>query len=347
MEDTWKILTGTLAGIFAVLFVITTPLAFALYSVEQSVFNAEFYTQALEEENMYQRLPELIADALASTAGNDDSNNPLTLLSNLSGEEWQQFMIALLPPDELRLLSEDTIVQLVAYLNGESDQVVFSLASLKAYLGSQEGVNAIYGMLKAQPDCTVEQLTAMAMGQQDLVLCNPPETFLLFDLRPIYEQEIRALVSVIPDQMTILTAGADRAREIQNLKSLRTIMRLSPFLPIFCLLLITVFVVRSLRDWLNWWGYPLLFAGLISMSLTALSGPLAAFGFQIFVVPVLSNRLPADFLNVFKDLFAAIVHNALQPTLLVAGVLALVGLIMVALTFLFGKRLRSSQRYQR
>jgi hypothetical protein len=347
MEDTWKILTGTLAGIFAVLFVITTPLAFALYSVEQSVFNAEFYTQALEEENMYQRLPELIADALATTAGNDDSNNPLTLLSNLSGEEWQQFMIALLPPDELRLLSEDTIVQLVAYLNGESDQVVFSLASLKAYLGSQEGVNAIYGMLKAQPDCTVEQLTAMAMGQQDLVLCNPPETFLLFDLRPIYEQEIRALVSVIPDQMTILTAGADRAREIQNLKSLRTIMRLSPFLPIFCLLLITVFVVRSLRDWLNWWGYPLLFAGLISMSLTALSGPLAAFGFQIFVVPVLSNRLPADFLNVFKDLFAAIVHNALQPTLLVAGVLALVGLIMVALTVLFGKRLRSSQRYQR
>jgi hypothetical protein len=347
MEDTWKILIGTLAGIFAVLFVITTPLAFALYSVEQSVFNAEFYTQALEEENIYQRLPELIADALGTTAGNDDSSNPLTLLSNLSGEEWQQYMIALLPPDELKILSEDTIVQLVAYLNGESDQVVFSLASLKAYLGSQEGVDAIYGMLKTQPDCTVEQLTAMAMGQQDLVLCNPPETFLLFDLRPIYEQEIKALVSVIPDQMTVITAGADRAQEIQNVRSLRTLMRLSPLLPIFCLLLITVFAVRSLAGWLNWWGYPLLLAGLVSMSLTALSVSLAELGFQIFVVPVLSNRLPADFLSVFKDLFAAIVHNALQPTLLIAGILALVGLIMVALTFLFGKRLRRSQTYQR
>jgi hypothetical protein len=347
MEDTWKILFNTLASIFAILFIVTTPLAFALYSVEQSVFNADFYTQALDEENMYQRLPVLIADALAASAGSDGPGNPLTLLGNLSGEEWQQYMLALLPPDQLRIMSEDTIVQLVAYLNGESDQVMVSLASLKAYLGSQEGVNAIYGMLKAQPDCTVEQLTAMAMGQQDLMLCNPPETFLIFDLRPIYEQEIRALVSVIPDQMTILIAGADRAQEIQNLNILRTGMRLSPLLPVACLLLIAIFAVRSLGGWLNWWGYPFLFAGLISMSLSALSGLFASFGFQIFVVPILSNRLPADFLGVFKDLFAAIVHNALQPTLFIAGALALVGLIMVALTFLFGNRLRRSPTYTR
>jgi hypothetical protein len=336
-----------LAGIFAILFIVTTPLAFALYSMEQSVFNADFYTQALDEENMYQRLPELIADSLASTAGNDDAGNPLILLSNLSGEEWQQYMLALLPPDELRTMSEDTIEQLVAYLNGERDQVVFSLVSLKAYLASQEGVNAIYGMLKAQPDCTLEQLTAMAMGQQDLVLCNPPETFLLLDLRPIYEQEIRAVVSVIPDQMTIIAAGPDREQELQDLRFLRMLMNLSPLLPIFCLLMITIFAVRSLGDWLTWWGYPFLFVGLMSMSLTALSGPLAALGFQVFVAPVLSNSLPTDFLGVFQDLFAAIVHNALEPTLLIAGVLALVGLIMVAFTFLFGNRLRRSPTYTR
>jgi len=66
MENTSKVLAGLLAGFFAILFVIATVLAFALYNIERSAFDADFYKQALTEEKVYQRLPELTAQGWLS-----------------------------------------------------------------------------------------------------------------------------------------------------------------------------------------------------------------------------------------------------------------------------------------
>ncbi len=231
-----KSFSKVLAGIFAILFVGTTALAFVLYNLEQSLFDTELYIQAFEKENLYQRLPDLAAQALKVSAQQADSNDPLVLLRNLSEEEWGIFMDELLPPTELEILAEDTVRQIVAYLNGENDQVVLSLTSLKSHMSSPQGVNAIYGLLKAQPDCTLEQLTNMALGQQDMALCNPPETFLFVDLKPLIESQIKTTVLFIPEQATLISADSNRAQELQDLKELRTIMRLSPLVPIFCLL---------------------------------------------------------------------------------------------------------------
>ena len=345
MENTLKALAGILAGFFAILFVIATVSALALYNIEQSAFDADLYKQALTEEKVYQRLPELTAQGLAIAAQRSD-NVMLSLFRNLSEAEWRRFVLELLPPDVLRTLAEDAMTQVMAYLNGESDVVVLSIASLKTYLQSPEGGNAVYGMLKAQPDCTMEQLTAMALNQQALTLCNPPDTFLFFDLRPIIEAQIRATVSLIPEQVTLISANSAKPRDLRNLKNLRLVMRLSPLLPLLCLLAITVLVVRSFRDWLNWWGYPLLFAGFIGMSLSALSRPMAAWTFQIFIAPALPEALPTEIIDIFKDLTATIVHNAVQPTLLIAGIMALIGLIMVVIAFFLRGKLQKSSAYR-
>jgi hypothetical protein len=333
MEITSKTLTGILAGIFVILFVVTTALTFALYSVEQSAFDAQLYNKALEEENIYQRLPDLIAQTLHVAVQNPDASISLALLRNFSEDEWRMYMIELLPPKELEILAEDTITQLIAYINGENDAVVLSLVSLKAHLSSPQGINAIYGILKAQPDCTAEQLTAMALGQQDMLLCNPPDTFLFFDLRPIIEAEIKAAVALVPQQATLIPANSSQPQEFQDLQNLRLVMRLSPLLPMLCLLMITILAVRSLSGWLNWWGFPLLAAGFISMSLSTISRPLAAVTFQVFISPVLPETLSLGFVNIFKDLTASIVYNAVQPTAKVAGFMALTGLVMIAIPF--------------
>ena len=339
MVDTLKVFARVLAGFFAILFVLTTVLAVALYFIEQSAFDADLYKQALTEEKVYQRLPELAAHGLAIAAQRSNSG-VLSVFRNLSEEEWRAYVLELLPPEQLRVLAEEAVTQVMAYLNGESDVAVLSFANLKGYLQSPEGINAIYGMLKAQPDCTLEQLTAMALGQQALTLCNPPDTFMFVDLRPMVEAEIRAAVSLIPEQVTLISANSVKPRELRALKNLRLGMRLSPLLPMLCLLAIAVLAVRSFRDWLNWWGYPLLLAGFVSMFLSALSRPLAAGVFQVFIVPFLPEVLPADIVDVFRDLTATIVHNALQPTLLLAGLMALIGLIMIAVAFLLRRRVQ-------
>jgi hypothetical protein len=111
------------------------------------------------------------------------------------------------------------------------------------------------------------------------------------------------------------------------------------------LLAITALAVRSLNDWLTWWGYPLLAAGLISLSLSAMSGLLAAGTFQLFIAPVLPGALPPEIVGVFRDLMAAIVRNALRPSLLLAGIMAWIGLVMVAFIFLLRKRFQKDPTY--
>ena len=341
MDNTLKII----AGFFAVLVVVTTVLAFALYSVEQSAFDAELYIRALEAENIYQRLPDLTAQMLALAAQRPEGGTILSLFRNLSEEEWSGFVSAIFPSDLLRVTAEDVVTQLVDFLNGERDNIVLSLSSIKAHLSSPEGIDAVYGLLKSQPDCTVEQLTAMATGQTSIVLCNPPESILFLDLRPIYEGQIKSAVTVIPEQVTLFTSDESRTQKIRDLKAIRLFMRWSPLMPLLFFVLMTVLAVRSVKDWLNWWGYPLLAAGLASMTLTAASGPMASLTFQIFIASALPGSLPQEIVNLFKELTASIIGNALRPTLLGAGIMALVGLIMVTLTFLLRNRLQKRSQY--
>lgn len=337
----------TLASTFAILFIGTTALAFALYNVEKSAFDASLYIRALEEENFYQRLPELTAHSLAVAAQQPNRNDILSLFKNLSEDEWQVFVTELFPSNVLQGLAEQTVTQIMAYLNGERENVTLSLTVLKAHLQSTEGVNAILGMLRTQPDCTVEQLTAMVLNQQALTLCNPPDSVLFLDLRPVIETEIRATMSLLPEQITIISADANRLQSLRDLRALRLFMRLSPLVPVLCLLVVTALAVRSLNDWLNWWGYPLLLAGLLSMFSSFISGPIAALTFRVFIASALPDAFPSEIVDMFKDLTAAIVRNAVQPTLLVAGIMALMGLIMVALTFLLRDKLRKSSQYVR
>jgi len=340
-------LLKTIAVFFAILFIGSTTLALALYNVERSAFDAELYIHALEEENVYQRLPELTAQSLALAAQRSQGGSVLSLFRNLSEEEWRIFVSNLFPPDVLRVVAEDVVTQFMDYLNGERDRVILSLTGLKAYLGSQAGIDAIYGMLGTQPDCTVEQLTAMATGRADIVLCNPPETILFVDVRPIYEAQIKTAVSVIPEQVMLISPNPDRTQQLRDLRFVRMVVRLSPVLPMLCLLMVALFAVRSFTDWLNWWGYPFLIAGMISLFLSALSGFIAAGTFQFFIAPVMPDLIPREIVIVFRDLTATIVRNAVAPTLLIAGSMVFIGFIMVVLAFLLRKRLRRSPQYVR
>ena len=345
MTDPVKRLLNILALITAVLFVASAPVTFTLYSLERNVFNPDLYIQAMDAENVYQQIPVLTAQALAAASQRPDNPGLLVIFQNLSIEEWQALVVKLLPPEVLRGLTIDAISQVMGYLNGDQAEAVLSLTSLKAHMQSQEGINAINELLDAQPDCTVDQLSAMVLNQQDLTLCNPPDSFLFLDLRPIVNGQINRLLSLIPEQVTLISANSVRPRYLQNLTDLRVLMRLGPLLPILCLLIILVLVVRSVREWLNWWGYPLLFAGLLSLFVGAMSAPLSNFTFQLLFAPALPAAFSADLLRMFRDLTATIVRNAIQPIFLVAGVMLVVGLVMLAVGFLLRRRIRSTPMY--
>ncbi len=63
----------------AILFVATLVLSFFLYSIESSAFDANSYKKALENEEIYERLPAVAGDQLVlMAAGQDCEANPVT-----------------------------------------------------------------------------------------------------------------------------------------------------------------------------------------------------------------------------------------------------------------------------
>jgi uncharacterized BrkB/YihY/UPF0761 family membrane protein len=81
--------------------------------------------------------------------------------------------------------------------------------------------------------------------------------------------------------------------------------------------------------------------------ISALSGFIAAGTFQLFIAPVFPDLIPPAIVSVFRDLTATIVRNALQPSLLIAGVMAFFGFIMVVLALVLRSRLRKNPQYVR
>lgn len=345
MVDPLKRSLEILAVLFALLFVISTPVVFTLYSLERTVFDANLYIQAMDEENVYQQLPVLTAQTLALASQQPNPSILMSIFRNLSIEQWQALIVQILPPDVLRVLTVDAVTQVMGYLNGDRTEAVLSLTILKTHMQSPEGINAINLLLESQPDCTVEQLTAMALNPQTLALCDPPDTFLLFDLRPIIAAQLSNLISLIPEQVTLIPAGSARPQYLIYLRDLRVLMRLSPLFPILCLAVIAVLVVRTFQSWLNWWGVPLLLAGILSLALTVISAPLASLIFQLLFLPALPAFFPPDMQEMFRGLTASIVRHALEPALPFAGGMILVGLAMAVLGFLLGRRIPTAPRY--
>jgi len=174
-KDTIKQIGNGLAGICAILFIASSVIALLLFNIERKAFSSETYKRAFEDQKLYERMPGVLAISLSTSLAETGNANPL--LNLLSAEDWERSITTLLPPDELKAITDQVLDSTFDYLNGKTDSAVISLLPIKGRLNSEAGVQAVTGLLQAQPDCTTEQLLQIgisALTGGDIVLCNPP-----------------------------------------------------------------------------------------------------------------------------------------------------------------------------
>jgi hypothetical protein len=320
MNNTLNATAKFLAYIFAVLFVITLIAALFLYNLEKKAFDAESYKIALAESNFYEQLPTLIAEQfVANTEG--EANNFAFLIENIGTEDQELLIAAILPPDDVQKLTEETIDQSFDFLNGNINTASISFYPIKENLNSEETVDTIIAIFEAQPPCTISDVLAFATGE--IPFCNPPEKTQVL-LKPFIQSELATFAYLIPDQKVFLERS-NLNKDFADFQSMRVLMRLSPLLPILFLLLVTILVVRSAKTWLSWWGIPLLIAGFTSFLLTFLIEPVI----QLLLNTSLRNmELPASVLELLKNLLQTIVHGFIENIVLYAIIFAILGAIM-------------------
>lgn len=331
-----SILRKGLAGIFAVLFVFSAVLALLLFNLESKAFSAGTYQQAFANENFYARIPGIMAQTFTSSP--ELASLPPGLRA-LTIADWEKFFRDLLPPETLKIMGDQALTSVFAYLNDEADTAVLSLAPLKAQMSGDTGAQAVMNLAATLPPCTLEDIARMTMNflsNQEFSLCNPPAEVSEF-LRPLVIEQLRVTSATLPDQVTLLGGGPTPGQQEdprQQIKALRLVMRLAPILPLFLLFVMTILAVRSLRDWLAWWGVPFALTGVFLVVMAWLGGPLLGLILSDLIASRASTFLPAFLLDDISRLASAIMDQLLQPVGLQGLLFSLLGIGMAVLAFI-------------
>jgi hypothetical protein len=335
-----KTIQNILAATFGVLFIITAILALFFFNMDRRAFRAEVYQQVFANEGFYNRLPTVLAEALA-TATSGQSGFPL-VIQGLTAQNWETFLRAILPQETLKQMGDEALASVFAYVNIQSDTAQLSLKPLKENLASNLGVQAVYTLLSSQPDCTLAQITDMtlfALQQGQIQICKPSQE-LYNMLAPVVQIQLQVTASLLPDQITVASVenqpGQIDPRE--RLMLIRQGMRLSPILPLGLLFVITILVVRTLKSWLFWWGLPFTIAGSTAALIGLVGSPITRVILQGILVNNLPAYLPAIMLDYAGELSAAMINELLNPVIGQGLLLAFLGLVMILLGLLIPHR---------
>jgi hypothetical protein len=328
-----KLFGKTIAALCVILFILSGILALFAFNIEWYAFDAAVYKRAFERQNLYTRTPDILASALYDYLSANQNSDPY--LKELTLEDWRGTITSVVPPEELKVLTDSTLDSAFDYLNDRSDTVQISLLPIKGRLSGPAGMVVVQEILNAQPACTADQLLQMGTGflQGNFALCNPPPEMVGL-LTPLIESQLQLMTLAIPNEVTLTAAAPGLPDPRAGLRQARTLMNITPVFPLIFLFCLTVFAVRSHMDWLQWWGYPLLNAGGISNLIAVLGAPLVGSLVQGLLEVYGFSFIPPTLLSAIRETISAVTAEILRPVFYEALVLAAIGFLMV-LTSLF------------
>lgn len=331
-----RLTLSILATLCAILFIITGTATLLLFNIEQRAFDSATYKRAFEQQHLYDRMPAILATAVQGMIVQNPATYPF--LKELTVEDWQATIASLLPPEEIRAVTDSALDSTFDYVNRKTDAAVITLVPIKARLAGQTGVDIVTQFLSTQPACTIDQLQQMALGflGGNIALCNPPPEAMGL-IAPFLQSQMGTVTAAIPDQITII-AGTDSGTQSDprlKLHMVRSAVRFSPFFVVLLLLSIALFAVRSIRDLLVWWGWPLATTGFFSFIIALVGG--SAMGlFLQFVIqtqgliplpPLLAPTITETISGVAGELIRPVIWQGLVMTV-IGGVMFVVGYLL-------------------
>jgi hypothetical protein len=287
------------AILLTILFVVTATTSLWLINSLWQAFNPELYKQALTESGVYEQLPQLIGEQIVhafnqnpclqdpTECSEEQLQSTPAYLSSVDASEWAAVISKLVDPVWFKAQIESALDQVLTSVTtpGEPFSLDISLVELKTRLGGEDGYLAIVALLNSLEPCTIDDLFILpgTLLESDdpvsLPLCRPSETVLKLGESTLRDT-LKVAADKLPDNTSALieTAlpgmGTGLAVTQRSLQLIRTIALISPAIPIFLLLVITLLVVRSLKGFLRWWGYPLLATAAITLLASILITPI-------------------------------------------------------------------------
>jgi hypothetical protein len=331
-----------LAGILALTVIVILPSAVLASDTAHVIFSSDAVTELLRERLIHSgMLRGFVVDALSSTnfleSHSTGEMNMGEAFAELTPAEWDAILEVTLPEAWI----DEQVGALTADIMGWIDDsrpwptLEVDLQPIKGKLlrgGTREIVEIV---VDSWPSCSPEQVQrmqeeSMRSGESPLLYCEPPEPFRgqLTEYATIALDEfIRAAPGVLPlrDEAPGVDAAIESLTFKENLRAIRQLSYAGWMLPIASLGLIMVFAVRSWREVMQWWGFPLLAAAILTL-LGAFLVPAAG---KIFLQRVTSG-LAGD-VDVTQKIIVELFAGAAE---MIAGRIIMHGIIMLFVSFL-------------
>src|ERR1051326_4691963 len=186
-----------IAGLCAVLFIFSAIFALFAVNIELQAFEAAPYKRAFENQNLYVQIPQALAQALETTISSNANAQPY--LKAMTVQDWQNTIITVLPPNDLKLTTDNALDSIFNYINDKSNSASISLILIKSHMLGPSGVEVVKQLLQAQPTCTPDQLLQMGLGilNGSIALCNPPPQ--LIDVaNPLIKSKLKGIINTFP-----------------------------------------------------------------------------------------------------------------------------------------------------
>ena len=376
MRKVLAVIFKFIAVLFAALSILGTIFVLLFLSFNRILLNPQTYEQAFTENRVYERLPVATAEEFSlvksrlvepcseplnghacldqtintsqtdSTATNGLGTEGKAFINGLNQDQWKNLIIYLLTPNDLKVSTEATINEIIAYFKGQTDTVKMPLMNMKARLISMKDDDLITLLLNSQPACSLEQQTAIISGGfggvgSPPIFCSATGgtlQVLLLDL----QRRLTAIASELPDHATIIPEPSPSNAPIlqtfigkdlrATLQKINATSKKLPLLPFALLILVALFGVRSLRGLLRWWGIPVFIGGLI----TLIFGSVIFFMFDWMWLNYILTSLPPLLTSGFGELIYDVTHSLAQDfsnrLMLEAGIVTLLafGVILIS-----------------
>lgn len=337
-----------------ILFVILGVVTLFLFNIVNQTFNPKLYKQALINAGIYQNLPKLVGEQIvyqvdhnrciqdATACSGDQATSSPHFLKDVDLTEWEAVLSKLIDPTWFQTQIESTVDQIFSFLKtpGQPFSLNISLVEFKARLSGEDGYQAMMLFIHSLEPCSSADLLNLAMGMFEPSnfgssgLCLPSESVL-----KLGDGAIRSLLKNLSDSLPDNTStifqsmsgqlSSNLSSALRTLQIVRLLGFISPIVPLFLLLIITLLIVRTLKGFLIWWGIPLTIIGALSLLSSLLITPVIR---SVFLTRVSAQGLAPSLIELTKTIVLNVARLFENALLVQAGILCMLGVVMILLS---------------
>ncbi len=282
MKGCLQLAARWMAGLVALIFVLTLPLSVVAFNFGRVAFSpdrlTDLLTQTIVETGGVRRLLFESLTAPPEPGAAEEGLDLAEALRFLSPQERDYLGEQLAPPGWGEEQLHSLVVGVFDWIENDRESPAFTVdvTALKVSLLGGGAAELVETMVDSWPPCSVEEVARMGidelLGEGDLILCEPPEP-LRTGLAGVLNVSLAVSLRALPDRISLggpeteRPAGAETLGVKEQIRTLRFLAGSSWLLSVLMLGLVLALVVRSWRSLGLWWGIPILVGAGLSLAL--------------------------------------------------------------------------------